>query len=279
MASVAHSDDRLRVHPAKPSLISRLLFPVDERGAPRLPWTAAIIGILAIGAFATAYRLYTQKYAFIYGLDYFDAEFGVYWMSLFWTQITAITLGLIIGVPWVWFSRPKDPHTMTPERELGIYYLIFTFMAVGSVALMVMLGVFVEADAAWHQVTIRDTDFTPTHIGLFYLVIPAGAVGAIIGAIWLHTRMPDFVGRASIPFLLVVAAPVMIMPNLGLNEWGHTFFYAEELFAAPIHWGFVVLGWGFFGLGGFFLQCIARVRVLTTAVSENKYANLEKQPS
>ena len=90
-------------------------------------------------------------------------------------------------------------------------------------------------------------------------------MGAIIGAIWLHTRMPDFSGRVSVPFFITAMAPILIMPNLGLNEWGHTFFYAEELFAAPIHWGFVVLGWGLFALGGFFIQCIKRVQVLTTA--------------
>jgi methane/ammonia monooxygenase subunit C len=273
MAAVTSTDTGVITPAPKSTWLTRMFFPTDARGNPTLPWLAAACAVIGLAAFVGVYRLYTQKYAFLYGLDYFDVEFGTYWMSLFWTQISLITLGLFIGAPWVYMTRPSDPHSMTPERELGIYNLIFTFMTVGSLALMVILGMFVEADAAWHQVTIRDTDFTPTHIGLFYLVIPAGAVGAIIGAIWLHTRMPDFVGRASVPFLLVVAAPVMIMPNLGLNEWGHTFFYAEELFSAPIHWGFVVLGWGFFGLGGFFLQCIKRVRVLTTAVGQNKIIN------
>ena len=65
------------------------------------------------------------------------------------------------------------------------------------------------------------------------------------------------------PMALIVAAPVLIMPNLGLNEWGHTFFYAEELFAAPIHWGFVLLGWGLFAIGGLIIQILQRVRELT----------------
>ncbi|HBC56185.1 MAG TPA: hypothetical protein DCZ03_03395, partial [Gammaproteobacteria bacterium] len=34
--------------------------------------------------------------------------------------------------------------------------------------------------------------------------------------------------------------------------------------AAPIHWGFVVLGWGLFAFGGLLLQILNRVRVLTT---------------
>ncbi len=251
------------------TLLQNIMFPLDSNGNPRIPWLAAAIGISAAMIFFTAYRLYTQEHSFTVGLDYFEPAFAEYWMSLFWIQITVLSAALLVGVPWVWFTRPEDPHAISPEKELGIYYLIFAFMAGGSVVLAVILGVFVEADAAWHQVTIRDTDFTPTHIGLFYMAIPAGAVGAIIGAVWLHTRMPDFLGRVSIPLFITAMAPILIMPNLGLNEWGHTFFYAEELFAAPIHWGFVVLGWGLFALGGFVLQCLKRVRVLTTAPTQH----------
>ncbi|MGB2941993.1 MAG: methane monooxygenase/ammonia monooxygenase subunit C, partial [Candidatus Macondimonas sp.] len=158
---------------------------------------------------------------------------------------------------------PANP-VMTPQRELMIYYAILAFAAVGSVILVAILGLYVEADAAWHQVTVRDTDFTPTHIGLFYFAIPLGAVGAVLGFILLHTRVPYFTNRVSVPMALIAAAPVLIMPNLGLNEWGHTFFYAEELFAAPIHWGFVFLGWGLFAIGGLVIQILQRVRELTT---------------
>ena len=135
-----------------------------------------------------------------------------------------------------------------------------------------VLGIWVEADAAWHQVTIRDTDFTPTHIQLFYGVIPLAAVGIVLGTLWMHTRMPDFQGRVSIPLCIVAAAPLLIMPNLGYNEWGHTFFYAEELFAAPVHYGFVVLGWGLFAIGGFLIQCIRRIITLTNVATKQEVA-------
>jgi methane/ammonia monooxygenase subunit C len=75
--------------------------------------------------------------------------------------------------------------------------------------------------------------------------------------------MPYFVNRVSMPLALMVSGFLLIMPNLGLNEWGHTFFYAEELFAAPIHWGFVFLGWALFAIGGFVIQLIIRIRELT----------------
>ncbi|HBC55718.1 MAG TPA: methane monooxygenase/ammonia monooxygenase subunit C [Gammaproteobacteria bacterium] len=247
-------------------VIASLFFPEDNRGNPTLPWKGTLLLTTMLALFVGAYRWYTHEYSFTVGLDYFDPEFSTYWMSLFWVQITVIGAAFIIGAPWVWFTRPQDPHAaMTPKKELGIYYLILSIFVMAVLGVLVILGLFVEADAAWHQTTIRDTDFTPTHIGLFYLVIPAAAVGLIIGMIWVHTRMPDFIGRISVPFFIGVLAPVMIMPNLGLNEWGHTFFYAEELFAAPIHWGFVVLAWGLFAFAHADEEGLRRVRVLTTA--------------
>jgi methane/ammonia monooxygenase subunit C len=217
------------------------------------------------------YRWYQQEYSFTVGLDYFADEFQVYWMRLLYIQLTVITLAGAIGVPLLWFTRPKDTSSMSPHKELTIYYTILSFIAVGSVAVVAILGLFVEADAAWHQTTIRDTDFTPTHIGLFYFAIPIGLVALVLSFVWMHTRMPDFVNRVSVPMALMVAGPVLIMPNLGLNEWGHTFFYAEELFAAPIHWGFVVLGWALFAVGGFVIQCLDRMRYLTS-IEEDRSA-------
>lgn len=46
------------------------------------------------------------------------------------------------------------------------------------------------------------------------------------------------------------AGPFMILSNLGYNEWGHAFWMLEEVFTAPLHWGFVVLGWWVLALGG-----------------------------
>jgi methane/ammonia monooxygenase subunit C len=35
-----------------------------------------------------------------------------------------------------------------------------------------------------------------------------------------------------------------------LNEWGHTFWFMEELFVAPLHYGFVFFGWSALGVLG-----------------------------
>jgi methane/ammonia monooxygenase subunit C len=254
------------------SLLKRLLFPYTSEGLPRAP---VLFGLLIIAIATPAlglYRWYMEATAFTVGLDYFEPEFQTYWMSWLYGQLTLVAVIGAIGVPWLWLTRPSREEVMAmPARdELGVYVLIFTVMGMLSVLVPTILGLWVEADAAWHQVTIRDTDFTPTHIQLFYGVIPLAAVGLVLGVFWLHTRMPNYIGRVSIPLLMVGAAPLLIMPNLGYNEWGHTFFYAEELFAAPVHWGFVVLGWGLFGVSGFFLECINRILVLTKVKSVKK---------
>ena len=248
------------------SLIDRILYPTAPDGTPKAPLFLALSVAAILGIAVTAYKSYAHIFSFTVGMDYFEPEFQTYWMSWFWAQMTIIPLIAVVGAPLIWFTRDKDVlKNCTPQQELGHYYLIFAILAAVSFFAVCAMSLFAEADAAWHQVTIRDTDFTPTHIQLFYGIIPIGAVGIILGGIWIHTRMPHFINRVSIPFVIVASAPVLMMPNLGYNEWGHTFFYAEELFAAPIHYGFVLMGWGFFGLSGFIIQCLQRVDVLTRA--------------
>ncbi len=262
MAVVTHKPE---IKKTQSAWMENLLFPKDAAGIPKSPLLlSAIIMLVAIVALGL-YRWYMESTAFTAGLDYFEPQFQTYWMSWLYAQGVIITLLLVIGVPFVWFTRPSVAavRAMKPADELSRYILIFTVMAAASFLVVCVLGVWVEADAAWHQVTIRDTDFTPTHIQLFYGIIPLAAVGLVIGLVWMHTRMPNYVGRVSIPLFITASAPLLIMPNLGYNEWGHTFFYAEELFAAPVHYGFVVLGWGLFALTGFFLECLNRVLILT----------------
>ncbi|MBV1884355.1 MAG: hypothetical protein KUG82_22125 [Pseudomonadales bacterium] len=230
---------------------------------PKVPWLFALSWVAASVVLFVAYRLYMNAYSFTVGLDYFTPEFEYYWMRLMYVQLTLIALLVFTVVPILWFTREKDPDAVPPKVELQRYYTMFALMAVASIASFVALGLFAEADAAWHQVTIRDTDFTPTHIGLFYFAMPLMFGGMLMAFVWVHTRLPDFHSRISIPFAFLAAGPALVFPNLGLNEWGHTFFYAEELFGAPIHYGFFVLGLGFFAFGGFLVQCYIRIDKLT----------------
>jgi methane/ammonia monooxygenase subunit C len=44
----------------------------------------------------------------------------------------------------------------------------------------------------------------------------------------------------------------------------------EELFSAPLHWGFVVLGWSALALGGVLMQIVLRVNELLPQIREEK---------
>jgi methane/ammonia monooxygenase subunit C len=76
------------------------------------------------------------------------------------------------------------------------------------------------------------------------------------------TRLPKFAARISIPLTLVVVGPFLILPNLGYNEWGHAFWLMEEVFTAPLHWGFVVLGWSLVALAGLLVQVVQHLSEL-----------------
>ena len=181
----------------------------------RMPWLPVTLAMLAFIAVFGLYRWYQQTHAFTTGLDYFEPEFQTHWMNLFWAQgILLILLGGS-GMAWAWFTREQDLSRLSPQDELWRYYLVICILALGSVMVLLTLGVFAESDAAWHQITIRDTDFTPTHIGLQYFAIPAFGASLLVAFIWIHTRLPAFQNRVSIPAALIAMGPILMMPNIG----------------------------------------------------------------
>jgi len=212
------------------------------------------ISVLFIGM---ALRWYLVSFGFSVGTDYYSPEFASYWMPLLYSELVALGLVCVGFSMYYWMTRPLSP--VLPAEELGMYWKLLGVFTVIGIWAGFIASTAVESDAAWHQVTIRDTDFTPTHIIIFYFALPALTAMLIPTFIWVHTRIPAFRGRVSIPFLAIVCGIIMIMPNYGFNEWGHTFFYAEELFAAPIHWGFVFLGWSLFFLVPLAFQIISRM--------------------
>ena len=107
---------------------------------------------------------------------------------------------------------------------------------------------------------IRDTDFTPSHIIEFYMSYPMYIVVGVGGFMYARTRLPTFALKGwSVAYVLLFVGPFMIFPNVGLNEWGHTFWFMEELFVAPLHWMFVFFGWFSLAVFGVSLQILGRV--------------------
>ena len=122
------------------------------------------------------------------------------------------------------------------------------------------------SDASWHQVIIRDTSFTPSHVVVFYGSFPMYIVCGVASYLYAMTRLPLYSRGTSFPLVMAIAGPLMILPNVGLNEWGHAFWFMEELFSAPLHWGFVILGWSGLFSGGIAAQIITRYSNLTDVI-------------
>lgn len=231
-------------------------------------WTVCVRVLIGIAVVYTFTRVYLHEYAYSVGLDYFEPEFAIYWMPLLYVEIGAAIVALLGVSAWLWRTRDHDVANLQPEEEIRRYFRLITWLTAYTFIVLITGSVGGEADAAWHQVVIRDTDFTPTHIILFYLLVPALIIAGMGSFLYASTRLPEFSRRFQLPLCVAIGGPILIMPNVGLNEWGHTFFYAEELFAAPIHWGFAALGLSLLGLGGVVIHLLARLRFLIDQIGE-----------
>ena len=223
-----------------------------------------IIGLVL--GYAAA-RVYLHNFAFTVGLDYFEPEFAIYWMRIFWLQIIACSIVFAAVVVYLWRTRELSPDTVTPEVELSRYFKFITWLTAYTLVVMITGPIAGESDAAWHQVVIRDTDFTPTHIGLFYLCFPALIITGVGAFLYAKTRLPEHSNKYLLALGVAIGGPILTMPNVGFNEWGHTFFYAEELFNAPVHWGFAGLGLALLALGGVVIHIVRRMKELIDQVA------------
>ncbi len=239
-----------------------------ERSDPRtagfqfVSWGLFAKIVLGIAAVYTVTRFYLHEYAYTVGLDYFEPEFAVYWMPILYAQLVLATLALGGVAGYLWMTRDRHLEQLAPVVELQRYFRLIAWLTGYTFVVLLTGSVGGEADAAWHQVVIRDTDFTPTHIFLFYLLVPTLIIFGVGSFLYASTRLPAFKDRFLMSLCVAIGGPILIMPNVGFNEWGHTFFYAEELFAAPVHWGFALLGLALLALGGVVIHIIGRTRQL-----------------
>jgi methane/ammonia monooxygenase subunit C len=129
---------------------------------------------------------------------------------------------------------------------------------------------FAEQDAAWHQVTMRDTAFTPSHVALFYGAFPLILYAATGAYLYARTRLPQMFGgrRFPLPFLLVIGGALLLLFQVAFNEFGHTFWEAEEIFSAPLHWPFVVFAYLLGGVLAIWFQTLPRAIALSAAPPE-----------
>lgn len=230
-------------------------------------WNTFLKALVGIAVMYACTRVYLHEYAFTVGLDYFEPEFAQYWMPLLYAELVVATVTLMGICYYLWSSRDRAVADVAPGVELQRYFRLIAWLTAYTFVVLITGSIGGEADAAWHQVVLRDTDFTPTHIILFYLLVPALIITGVGSFLYASTRLPEFSNRFQLPLCVAIGGPILIMPNVGLNEWGHTFFYAEELFAAPIHWGFAALGLALLGLGGVVVHILARTRTLIDQIA------------
>jgi methane/ammonia monooxygenase subunit C len=220
------------------------------------------IGLATILVVMASLRIYQQLFAFTKGIDSFSPEFRTYWWNLLlaeWAlEITSATL--LWG--WIWKTRDRAVDKVTPQLELKRYFNLLMWLMAYAFVFFFAGSFFAEQDATWHQTLIRDTEFTPSHIILFYFAMPVAIILGVGGFLYAHTRLPyyDYQRKGwSLPYLLIVVGPALLLVNVAFNEWGHTFWVMEEIFAHPLHWGFVILGWSALAFFGVFLQAVPHI--------------------
>lgn len=232
-----------------------------KAGPVAMAWGVLLIIYVAL-------RFYQQAFAFKYGLDSTTPEFAKYWETLFKVEVPLI-FGVGIAIwTYLWKTRDKNMDKLAPEAELRRYFSLVSWFLVYVFSFLWIASFFGEADATWHQTVIRDTALTPSHIVTFYACIPLYVILGVSTLLYATTRLPKFSKSYSVPLLMVVVGPALILPNLGYNEWGHAFWLTEEIFSHPLHWGFPVLGWTGFALGGVLLQVVMRMSELFKTIGD-----------
>ena len=229
------------------------------------------ISVAVITLVAVSLRMYQQYFAFTTGIDSFSPEFRTYWWNLLlsvWT-LEIVSAALVWG--WVWKTRDRALDQVTPREELKRWFTLLTWIVAYASMFAFVGSFFAEQDATWHQTLIRDTEFTPSHIVLFYTATPTAIIIGVASFLYAHTRIPyyDYQRHGwSLPYLMLIVGPVLILVNVAFNEWGHTFWVMEEIFAHPLHWGFSILGWVALAFFGLFLQAVPRMLTLIRGLDQ-----------
>ena len=206
-------------------------------------------------------RLYQGAFAIASGLDSSEPAFEAYWMRLFYIELAVIAVFASGMWGYLWFSRDRNLEQLEPKEEIRRYFTLTMWISIYTFAVY-------WAGSYFAEVAIRDTPFTANHIIEFYFNFPLYVI--LGGCAWLYarTRLPLYAKGISLPLTLAVVGPFMILVSVGFNEWGHTFWFREEFFAAPIHWGFVIGVWFALGVGGILLQGVTRLIDLLDGIED-----------
>jgi methane/ammonia monooxygenase subunit C len=174
-------------------------------------------------------RWYEGVYGWSAGLDSFAPEFETYWMNFLYIEMVleVITASVLWG--YIWKTRDRKVMSITPREELRRHFTHWIWLVMYGIAIYYGASYFTEQDGTWHQTIVRDTDFTPSHVIEFYLSYPIYIITGVSAFLYAKTRLPTYQKGLPLQYLVSVIGPFMILPNVGLNEWGHTFNTGSSL--------------------------------------------------
>src|SRR6202007_3470648 len=94
-----------------------------------------------------------------------------HWIALLYREF-AIEAGVAISI-WsgLWRTRDTSLPNIAPDVEIRRYMRLIAWLMV-YVFSVYWAEFFAEQDATWHQTVVRDTEFTPSHIPLFFGALP-----------------------------------------------------------------------------------------------------------
>jgi len=208
-------------------------------------YISIVIAFAVIAVIGLSWRGYQQAFGLSKGLDSHNPEFTKYWLTVALANMTLLPAAAGAWYVWMWVSGKKLPTEMTREDEgrrlWNLWLIILSFCT----AVYIGGSYAAEQDASWHQIVTRDTAFTPSHDVLFYGAFPLMIYLAAGSYIYARTRLPHLYGGKLLPvsFTLMVVGSLLLLFQVAMNEFGHSFFQAEEVFAAPLHWPFVIFAY------------------------------------
>jgi methane/ammonia monooxygenase subunit C len=252
------------------------------------PWKPFLLMIGALGGVSLFWRIWQQLYAWDWGLDSTTPEFKTYWMKFFYLNTGAIIL--VGGALFLWAIKECKVCTaqreqygrILPRHEEHHIWILWCLLGLYCFSLFLTLAVFGEQDASWHQVAVRDTAFTPSHIPLFYGIFPVFVVLAVVSFGYAMKHIPVVYNRKRgfpLAWGLMLAGATTLMGWVGVNEWLHSFVAIEERFGDPLHWGFITQGLLNAAIFAVWFQTLPRVMQLSQEEKELKAVLEAKQPA
>jgi methane/ammonia monooxygenase subunit C len=232
--------------------------PIGWMGGFKNGWAApaAILGLSLI------YETYVYFFGWTTGIDAASRAFFYTWkipLIVGLLGITAFTLGW-----WGWLVRTgkRIAQEVSAAEEVRRIAVFWGLIGATSVTLFVEASWWPNFDGAWHQTAVRDTAFTPAHIPMFYVFFPLGVTMTIGTYLYGRTRLPKVYGAdKGFPwsFAFLIAASVTEVMQVAMNEWGHSLWITEEIFAVPFHWPFVFYGWLASGIFALWAETLVRL--------------------